>query len=258
MEDRPQPPAPQDYRPLSCRECSNAVDLGFDFTMAFQPIVDVEARSVFAYEALARGPKGEPFSSVYKHINATNLYRFDQACRVKSVALAAQLSMPARLSINFFPNAVYRPELCIRTTISACEEYSFPKEQIIFEITEQEQVADIDHMKNIVEHYQSVGLKMAIDDFGAGYAGLNVLIKMRPDYLKVDMALIRNIHLDPVKQALVRAVMTMAQELGIEPIYEGVETRDEVHYLRDRGATLFQGYYFAKPAFEALPAIDFK
>ena len=109
--------------------------------MAFQPIVDVKTRQIFAYEALVRGLNNESASAVFSLVNETNRYRFDQTCRVKAVKLASALGMTCNLSINFMPNAVYRPELCIRTTLQAAETYSFPIERIIFEITEGEKRA---------------------------------------------------------------------------------------------------------------------
>lgn len=108
-------------------------------------------------------------------VNADNRYRFDQACRVKAIKVAAELGMTTALSINFLPNAVYRPELCIRTTLEASEQFDFPVSRIIFEITEGEKVEDHSHLREIIQHYKSRGFRTAIDDFGAGYSGLHLL-----------------------------------------------------------------------------------
>lgn len=241
-----------DFRPLGCAECARGIDLGFDFTMAFQPIVNIHTREIFAQEALVRGLNNEPASAVFEHVNETNLYRFDQSCRVKAIQLAAELGMSSRLSINFMPNAVYRPELCIRTTLAAATESNFPIEQIIFEITEGEQVADHGHLREIVTHYQQQGFKVALDDFGAGYSGLNLLAELHADIIKLDMALIRNIHSDRKRQIIVRGILQVCRELGSQVIAEGVETQDELLQLKDMGIELFQGYYFARPSFRAL------
>lgn len=248
---------PSDYREVGCRECCHALDLGFDFSMAFQPIVDVDQRRIYAYEALVRGITGEPSGSVFQHVNQTNLYRFDQSCRVKAVKLATELGMDTLLSINFMPNAIYKPELCIRTTLLACKEYGFSSKNIIFEITEQEKVADLVHLHNIVEHYRHIGFHTAIDDFGAGYAGLNMLLHVKPSILKIDMDLIRDVDNDPTRQSLVGAVLRFSRELDIQVIAEGVETREEYLCLKAMGVGIFQGYYFAKPAFESLPDVNF-
>jgi EAL domain-containing protein (putative c-di-GMP-specific phosphodiesterase class I) len=163
--------------------------------------------------------------------------------------------MRALLSINFMPNAVYRPELCIRTTLDAAEAYGFPIEQIMFEITEGEKVDDLVHLRGIVEHYRQRGFKTAIDDFGAGYAGLNLLAEIRTDLLKLDMALIRDIDRDPVRQSIIRGILQVCRDLSTTVIAEGVETRAELAVLRSFGIELFQGFLFARPAFEALPSV---
>ncbi|WP_430009732.1 EAL domain-containing protein, partial [Methylophaga lonarensis] len=134
--------------------------------MALQPIVDVRQKTVFAQEALVRGLAGESAASVFSMVNDSNRYRFDQSCRVKAIKLAAELDVNCMLSINFMPNAVYKPELCIRTTLDAAEQYGFPINQIIFEITESEKIENNDHLRNIVKYYQQQGFKTAIDDFG--------------------------------------------------------------------------------------------
>ena len=100
--------------------------MDFDFTMAFQPIVNTTTRRVFGHEALVRGLDGAPASAILDQITPLNRYRFDQACRVKAIELAARLGIDCYLSINFLPNAVYRPETCIRTTIQAANTRWFP------------------------------------------------------------------------------------------------------------------------------------
>ena len=247
----------KNYRPLGCAECLKGGGLGFDISMAFQPIVDVARGEVFAHEALVRGVKGEAAGWVFDHVNEGNRYLFDQTCRVKAIELAARLGMESLLSINFMPNAVYRPELCIRTTLEAAERFGFPLDRIVFELTEGEQVADYPHLREIVQHYRQRGFLTAIDDFGAGYAGLSMLADFRTDLIKLDMGLIRNIDSDPGRRAIVRGIIQVADELGIRVIAEGVETLEEFGILRDKGIVLFQGYLFAKPAFEALPPVLF-
>ncbi|AFY38811.1 diguanylate phosphodiesterase [[Leptolyngbya] sp. PCC 7376] len=249
------------YRqPLECSACADSVGLDFDFTMAFQPIVNTKKKEIFAYEALARGLKNEPAGTIFDQVNKDNRYRFDQCCRTKAIKLAADLSMSTLLSINFMPNAVYQPESCIRTTLNAADAYGFPIEKIIFEITESEKVDDLEHLKKIVAYYRERGFKTAIDDFGAGYAGLNFLSEIRTDIIKLDMALIRNIDRDSVKQAIIRGVLQVCQELKTIVIAEGVETQAELKILQSFGIELFQGYLFAKPLFQQLVSptkIDF-
>lgn len=238
-----------------CAGCATGVGLDFDFTMAFQPIVDISTGGIFAEEALVRGVNGEGAPFVLAKVNDDNRYRFDQTCRVKAVEWAARLGFESRLSINFMPNAVYEPERCIQTTLEAANRVGFPVRNIILEFNEAEQVIDHAHLRNIVEHYQAIGMLTAIDDFGAGYSGLNLLAEVHPDYVKLDMVLIRAIDTDRRRRAIARGIVSMCEEMDITVIAEGVETRAELQALSDLGIRLFQGWYFAAAALEASAAI---
>lgn len=242
---------------LVCTQCSNKNGLDFDFTMAFQPIVNCKTQSIFGYEALVRGLNNESAYSIISQVNDDNRYVFDQLCRVKAIALAAKLNIKEMLSINFLPNAIYQPERCIRTTLAAAKEYDFSVDQIMFEFTEVEKLEDNKHIQRIVEYYQMLDFKTAIDDFGSGYSGLNLLADFQADIIKLDMELIRNIHNDKVRQSIVRNCLNMFAELNIIPLAEGIETIDEFVWLRDAGVALMQGYFFAKPGFESLPEVNF-
>ncbi len=236
---------------LPCVGCKNSTELEFDFEYAFQPIVDFNTKTIFAHEALVRGPNGEGALTILSRVNNNNRYQFDQACRVKAVKTAAELQLKGLLSINFMPNAVYRPELCISTTLAAAKEYDFPATNIIFEFTEQEIIQDTKHLINIVKTYKSLGFKTALDDFGAGYAGLNLLASFQPDIIKIDMELIRNIDTSKSRQAIVKSLTRMCEELEVIVVAEGVETKSERDTLVSFGINLFQGYFFCKPAFKA-------
>jgi EAL domain-containing protein (putative c-di-GMP-specific phosphodiesterase class I) len=239
-----------------CQGCAGS-HLDFDISMAFQPIVDVADRSIFAYEALVRGFDGAPAADMLRRVNEANRYAFDQRCRVLAVEMAAALGMTSMLSINFMPNAVYEPSRCLRTTLEAALRTGFPVERIIFETTEDERVEDAAYLKQIFATYRAQGFKTAIDDFGSGYAGLNLLADFQPDIVKIDMALIRGIDRDRARQTIVGALAAVGQLLGIRVIAEGVEEAREALVLRHLGITLMQGYLFARPAFEALPPVDF-
>ncbi len=238
-----------------CHGCKTTLE--FDISMAFQPIVDVDARNVFAYEALVRGADGASAASVLARITDENRYAFDQRCRTRAIELAAELGMQTMLSINFMPNAVYEPSRCLRTTLEAAHRTGFPIERIIFETTEDEKVADANYLKFIFATYRNEGFKTAIDDFGAGYAGLSLLADFQPDIIKIDMTLVRNIAGDRPRQAIVGALAAIGNLLGIKVIAEGIESKSEAVVLRRLGISLMQGYLFAVPAFQALPAVDF-
>ena len=242
-----------------CEGCRNGEDLDFGFDMAFQPIVDAAAGRVWGYEALVRGANGEGAGEVLARVHDDNRYRFDQACRVRAIETAARL-MPRgaglKLSINFMPNAVYEPAACLRTSVAAAQANGMRHEDILFEFTEGEEVREIGHVERIVGEYRRQGFLTAIDDFGAGYAGLNLLAAFQPDIVKIDMDLVRNIDRSPTRQVIMAAIVWMTRNLGLTVLAEGIETEEELKVLRAAGIRLFQGYYFAKPAFEALPEVD--
>jgi EAL domain-containing protein (putative c-di-GMP-specific phosphodiesterase class I) len=239
-----------------CPGCHGSDPFNFDFEYAYQPIVNFATRTIYAHEALVRGPNGESAASVLEQVTPDNVYQFDQACRVKAVAGAARLGMRELLSINFLPNAVYRPEVCIRSTFDAARAHHFPIEQIIFEVSEGERVHDRAHLVDIFREYRRLGFKTAIDDFGAGYAGLNLLSEYQPDLVKIDMNLVRNVDSNRARQVIVRAIAAMCAELGIRVLAEGIETRAERDFLAASGIDLMQGYWFGKPVFQGLGTID--
>ncbi|MBN2864394.1 MAG: EAL domain-containing protein [Thiotrichales bacterium] len=245
---------PIDLITVGCEHC--AAHLNFEFSYAFQPIVNLRKQTLFGYEALVRGTEGQGALTILSQVNDENRYIFDQACRVKAIALAAQLKLDKMLSINFLPNAVYQPEHCIQSTLKAAALANFPVEQIMFEITESEYVADPKHLTNIFNYYQKQGFVTAIDDFGAGHAGLNLLASFIPNILKIDMELVQNVDKDSVKQVIARHLVMMCHELKITVLAEGVETYEEAKFYADLGVYLMQGYYFAKPGFECLPEVN--
>ena len=247
---------PLEGSPEDCASCARGDRLGFLFDFAYQPIVDLARRSVFAHEALVRGPAGEPAGSVLAQVNEANRYRFDQSCRVKAIKGAAEIGLAERLSINFLPNAIYRPEICIRTTLEAARTHGFPVERIIFEVTEGERVEDGPWFASILRQYQRMGFLTAIDDFGAGYAGLKLLADFQPDLIKLDMDLVRGLDADAPRRHIVNHLVRLCADLGIAVIAEGVETPAECHALLDLGITLMQGYLFARPALRQAGAVN--
>lgn len=255
------PSFPIDFVPLAgtrrdCEDCGNAKGLDFRFDYAYQPIVDVASRTIFAHEALVRGPGGEGAMTVLDQVTEQNRYRFDQACRVKAIKGASQLGIEEYVSINFLPNAIYKPELCIRTTLEAARAHKFPVERIIFEVTEGERIDDGPWFAEILREYKRCGFKTAIDDFGAGYAGMKLLADFQPDIIKIDMDLIRGVDRNPARQAIVRSLVSLCNDMNIQVIAEGIETISERDYLYDAGICLMQGFLFAKPAFQSIASVD--
>ena len=224
--------------------------------MAFQPIVDTVTGLPFAYEALVRGGSGEGAAEVLARVTPDNRYAFDQQCRVAAIegAVAAGiLDTGAKLSINFLPNAVYSPLACIQLTLKTARATGLPTDRLIFEFTENEEMADTAHVQTIVESYRAMGFGTAIDDFGAGHAGLGLLAKFQTDYIKLDMELIRDIDASLPRRMIVEGVVRIAASLDITLIAEGIETVAEYETLRSLGVRYIQGYLLARPGFRTLP-----
>ena len=242
--------------PSRCGICRSGEDCGVPFEFAFQPIVDLESGRIFGHEALVRGPQAEPAPTVLSQTNDGNRYNFDQSCRVKAINTACDLGLRERqgelLSINFLPRAVYRPELCIQTTLRTARQRNLDVGQILFEVTEGERIEDGPWFAEILREYRKQGFLTAIDDFGAGYAGLRLLADFQPDVVKIDMDLVRNVDRSPSRQAIARAVIRMAQELHIRIVAEGVETAGERDFFLHEGVSLLQGYLFCRPLFRQL------
>lgn len=245
--------------PTNCGACHDGVAPPFPFSMAFQPIVDVEIGEVFAFEALVRGINNESALSILSQVTKENRYAFDQSCRVAAITLAKRLNLDAtgaKLSINFMPGAVYSPAACLQLTLKTANELAFPTERLIFEITEAEEVKDRKHLAAIFIEYRQHGFRMALDDFGAGFSGLNLFAEVTPDIVKIDMDLIRNVHVRPVAETVIKAIVDLCNPLRILVVAEGVEIEEEYFVLRRCGVRLMQGHLLAKAAFEALPSFS--
>jgi EAL domain-containing protein (putative c-di-GMP-specific phosphodiesterase class I) len=245
---------------VKCSGCKDGAALPFAIRTAFQPVVDLETGAPYAYEALVRGPNGEGAASVLAQVTDENRYAFDQACRVAAIrdAVAAGiLDTGASLSINFLPNAVYSPMACIQLTLKTARETGLPLDRLIFEFTENERI-EPDHLGAILHAYREIGFRTAIDDFGAGHAGLALLANFRTDIIKLDMELIRGIDTSLARRIIVAGILGFAAELGLRVVAEGVETEAELNALAAAGIRYVQGYLFAKPALGRLPEVEHK
>ncbi len=121
---------------------------------------------------------------------------------------------------------------------------------------EAEEILDRGHLRSIFDAYREQGLMRAIDDYGEGFAGLNHLIELEPDLVKIDLSLVRGVGHQKGRRAVIRSIAMMCEGMGIRLIAEGVETRTEYETLREPGLSMFQGYWFAKPGFECLPEVE--
>jgi EAL domain-containing protein (putative c-di-GMP-specific phosphodiesterase class I) len=228
-----------------------------DFSFAFQPIVNVTTGKIMAFEALVRGPDNQPAFKVFEQIKDDDKYRFDELLRQNAIPLALRLGIGCHLNLNLFPRSLETSETAISSTLEIAEKEKFPAEYITLEITESEIIHNHKWFTESVNRYRPSGINLAIDDFGAGYSGLNLLAEFQPDSIKIDMLLLRNIEQHGPRQAIVRGIIRTCQDLGIDIIAEGIETTSEYQWCYEEGIELFQGYFFAKPGFEQLPLAFF-
>jgi EAL domain-containing protein (putative c-di-GMP-specific phosphodiesterase class I) len=223
------------------------------YTSFFQPMYSAQTGHIVAVEALFRGldehggmiAPGFMFDLARK---AKMMFQLDLAARRSAVNQgAAHKLQDLLLFINFNPSSIYDPAYCLRTTISTIRELGFRPENIVFEVTESERVTNLDHLKGILAFYRRSGFKIALDDVGAGYSGLNLLRDLRPDFLKIDMHLVRDIDTDVFRQSIVGHVIGMAKDNSIRVVAEGIETEAERSHLRTAGVDLMQGFLMSKP-----------
>jgi blue light- and temperature-responsive anti-repressor len=223
------------------------------FSFAFQPIVDLDTRAVYSHEALVRGLNNESAYQVLQRHSKDQMAAFDARCRATAIEVATRIGVDTNLNLNFHPSAALDVALGLTSTLNAAIRHSFPPERIIVEATEVEAIGDPAQFAAVLNEYRRAGIRLAIDDFGAGYAGLSLLSEFQPDIVKLDMGLVRGIESHGPRQAIVRAIAQVCIDLGIDFVVEGVETIDEFTWFNDLGVHLYQGYLFAKPMFEAMP-----
>jgi EAL domain-containing protein (putative c-di-GMP-specific phosphodiesterase class I) len=203
-------------------------------TSHFQPIVQVDAPTeVYAQESLLRGVgvNGElvlPNPILEAARNTDMLFQVDLAARLAAVRETVRHSIEDNLFINFTPNSIYDPKFCLRSTVRSVDEASLDHERVVFEVTETEKAGDVRHLSNIIDYYRELGFKVALDDMGSGYSSLNLIHQLRPDFIKLDMELVRGVHGDHYKAVVAQKILEMAQSLGVETIVEGVESTEEL------------------------------
>jgi len=230
-------------------------DLEHIVSYAFQPIVNVHTKEIFSYEALFRGKHKESLLQVMSEIPVELLAEFDQFTREIAIKMAKDLSIKCHLNLNFMTPCLQHSDKFLIATENAFKKNLLAMDQLIIEVLEGDIIHDPLMLIHNINIMKAKGCKIAIDDFGAGYSGLNLLAKLQPDFIKLDRALIQNITANGPKQTIIKAVILICDELGIDIIAEGVETLQEFDWLQNKGIELFQGYLFARPSFESLPTV---
>jgi EAL domain-containing protein (putative c-di-GMP-specific phosphodiesterase class I) len=220
----------------------------------FQPIVEIEDPTrIFAYECLCRGVSetGElvlPEKMFRTARDADLLFNLDRLCRLSAVRSASLHKIETNIFINFNPQAIYDPTYCLQTTCRAIDDLGMIPERIVFEVVESDRITDIEHLSGILNYYRNNGYRVAMDDVGAGYSSLNLLSKLKPDFIKIDKELIREVDIDDYKATITRAMIRLAKDLGIQVIAEGVERQSEWAWVKENAADFAQGNFFYRPA----------
>ncbi|CAN5629506.1 EAL domain-containing protein [soil metagenome] len=224
-------------------------------TTYFQPIVKAANPDgeIFAYECLLRGldaAGGLVGADVMFEVAeaAGLLFNLDRAARNTAIRRVAEHGVESNVFINFNPASIYDPVYCLQSTMNVFEETDLRPEQVVFEITEGQRIKDPRHLLNIIDFYRDAGFRIALDDLGAGYSSLNLLSKLRPDFVKLDIELVRDVGIDPYKTRVAAKILELANGLGIGVVAEGVENEEERHWLSEHGTDYLQGYLFARPA----------
>jgi EAL domain-containing protein (putative c-di-GMP-specific phosphodiesterase class I) len=228
-----------------------------EFWSVYQPIVALADRSVVAHEALLRGVVdgrevggGDLF---FVAEQAGWLHRLDRIGRESAIAGAGSWLGDDDLFINFNPTSIYRPQVCLASTERVVHETGIDPSQLVFEVVESHAIADRGHLVSILDHYRSLGWRVALDDVGAGWSSLSLLAAVRPEVVKLDKALVQELPDDGARTVL-KAVTDLAHQLGAVVVAEGVETERLAEEVTALGADLGQGWLFGRPVRPDPPA----
>ena len=220
----------------------------------FQPIVRTSAPSqVFAYECLLRGWQEDGRliypDQMFQAARASGLLGYlDREARLTAIDAGRTIRNDAAVFINFNPASVDQPQECLESTIAAAEATHICPQRFVFELVESERVRDPEMLNKVVDYFRAHGFRVALDDLGAGYSSLNLLAQIKPDFIKLDMGLIRDVHRDYYKSRVAAKLLELATELGAATVVEGIESPGEWQWAMEHGADYAQGYLFARPS----------
>ncbi|MBU1001126.1 MAG: EAL and GGDEF domain-containing protein [Proteobacteria bacterium] len=219
----------------------------------FQPIVELDTGNISAWEALTRGPEGSHFSSPAVLFDfaeeVEQVFPLEKTCREGAIHRLGTLGQEQKLFLNINPRTLVDPDFSPGQTLQLLEKVGLKASDVVLEITERHSIRDFDLFHRTLEHYRNQGFGVAIDDVGTGYSGLWSIAQIRPEFLKVDMSLVRDIDTDPVKRALMETMVTFSENIGCRLIAEGIETEGELSALMRMGVHYGQGFFLARPAY---------
>lgn len=224
-------------------------------TSVFHPIVDARTKQVFAQEALirARDPEsGKMFGAgqIIDACAALNLqHQLDQLARKSAIRGAAEhVTGGVKVFVNFLPNTIYDPEICLRTTMEAARENNVALDRLVFEVVETEQIPDMRRLRTILEYYRARGVGTAVDDMGAGYTSVEYIAALEPNYVKLDRELMVEAEHNLIMRRKMDLMIATSHAHDARVIAEGIETEGQLAMCEEAGVDFVQGFYFAKPA----------
>lgn len=212
-------------------------------TTVFQPIVDLRTRAVLGMEALSRFhslPLRPPYEWFAEAAELELGVPLELATMRRALARIGDLQPDAYLSLNCSHRAAMSGELL--------DAFGADAHRIVVEITEHEPVEDYDRLTSALERLRAAGVRVAIDDAGAGFASLRHTLRLRPDIVKIDISIVRDLDRDRGKRALASALARFADEMGMAVVAEGIESQDELDALLALGVSVGQGFHLAEPA----------
>ena len=219
----------------------------------YQPIVCLKKGRTFALEALTRGPQGSFFESPLRLFGFAKetglLYTLEKVARETAISSLPSLPEGTKLFLNIDPQVFNDPTFSRGYTQKLLKNKGINPWDLVFEVTERNAIEDFAAFDATIRHYRQQGFNVAVDDAGSGYSSLQSITELQPEYIKLDISLIKNIHQSKVKQTVVETMLSLAYKLGARIIAEGIETQEELQTLLQLGVELGQGYFLVGPNF---------
>ncbi|MBK7950173.1 MAG: EAL domain-containing protein [Deltaproteobacteria bacterium] len=217
----------------------------------YEPIVEVSSRTVFGYESLARGPERSRLHSPAALFGAAQehglVFELDCACRESGLRGAVDFPSGTKLFLNILPTTIHDPNFREDRLIETLEKRKLAPQDVVFEISEQESIRSFGSFLEMLDQYRRLGFQFALDDTGAGYAGLEELVELEPDYIKIDRSMVSGVDQDPARQDVLAALLQLADKMGAQVIGEGLDTLEELEMLGRLGIRFGQGWLFGHP-----------
>jgi EAL domain-containing protein (putative c-di-GMP-specific phosphodiesterase class I) len=219
-------------------------------TTVFEPIVEISDGDIHGYEALVRGAKGSALHSPKNLFQTAQeldmLFEFDCLCRRSAFRAAQALPPGAKLFLNCLPSAIHDPALAGDAVRQTLQGQRLQPSDVVFEISERESIENFAIFREVCDHYRELGFQIALDDVGVGYASLEVVTELSPDYIKVDRAFVHGLDTDPPRREVLVALNSIARKIGALIIAEGIESEAELSTLRGLGIPYGQGFYLGR------------